>query len=75
MFYDVDLPNRAAELQYDVNVQRMLALIMDKNKAPDFTWRAEDKHFTSSAIRRDIRYFSSVIGILFLTVFRACCTD
>ena len=64
MFYDVGLPNRATELQYDVNVHSMLALMMDKSKAPDFTWIAGDKHFTFSAIRRrGIRYFSSVIGI------------
>ncbi len=52
MFYDVGFPNRAAELQYDFNAHRMLALLMDKSKAPNFAWRAEDKHFTSAAIRR-----------------------
>ncbi len=52
MFYDVGFPNRAAELQYDFNAHRMLALLMDKSKAPSFSWRAEDKHFTSAAVRR-----------------------
>ncbi|OUS14312.1 hypothetical protein A9Q89_00285 [Gammaproteobacteria bacterium 53_120_T64] len=51
-YYDVGSIHRAAELQYDFDAHRMLALLIGKSKAPDFSWRAGDEYFTSSAVRR-----------------------
>ncbi len=51
-YYDVGSIHRAAELQYDFDAHRMLALLIGKSKAPDFAWRAGDEYFTSSAVRR-----------------------
>ena len=51
-YYDVRSVHRVTELQYDFDAHRMLALMIDKSKAPDFAWREEDKFFTSAAVRR-----------------------
>lgn len=51
-YYDQQFPNRAVEVQYDLNAHRMLVLTFDKSKGPDFTWRAPDSYFTSAAVRR-----------------------
>ena len=51
-YYDVGFMHRAAELQYDFDAHRMLALLIGKSKAPDFEWRANDAFFTSAAVRR-----------------------
>lgn len=52
-YYDIQHVNRVAELQYDFNAHRMLALMIDKSgQGPDFTWRAPDTWFTPAAVRR-----------------------
>lgn len=53
MFYDVGFFHPITDIQYDMNAGRMLALMFDKEKAPDFAWRAEDKYFTPSSVRRN----------------------
>jgi hypothetical protein len=40
------------EVQYDMNAGRMIALMFDKNRGPDFTWRAPDTYFTPAGVRR-----------------------
>jgi len=51
-YYDIQFPIAVAQLQYDLNAHRMFAVITDKDKAPDFKWRAPDKFFTPAALRR-----------------------
>ena len=51
-YYDTGFMNRAAEIQYDFNANRMLYLAFDKSRGPDFAWRAPDKYFTPAAVRR-----------------------
>lgn len=52
MYYDEAMMNRVAELTYDLNAHRMLAQMMDKNRAPNFDWRAPDAYFTPAAVRQ-----------------------
>ena len=52
MYYDVGFMNAAAEFQYDMQAGRMLALMWDKDNAPDFTWREGDNYFTPASVRR-----------------------
>ncbi|RLA38931.1 MAG: DUF1329 domain-containing protein [Gammaproteobacteria bacterium] len=51
-YYDVQFPNRVTEVQYDFNAHRMLTLMFDKNKGPNFAWREPDNYFTPAAVRR-----------------------
>jgi len=53
MYYDAAFMNTAAEIQYDMQAGRMIALGFDKSKGPDLTWRAKDKYFTPSTVRRN----------------------
>lgn len=52
MYYDELMMNRVGEISYDLNAHRMLALMMDKQKAPNFDWRAPDVYFTPASVRR-----------------------
>ncbi|HCO59853.1 MAG TPA: DUF1329 domain-containing protein [Porticoccaceae bacterium] len=52
MYYDVGFMNAAAEFQYDMQAGRMLALMWDKDNAPDFSWREGDSYFTPASVRR-----------------------
>ncbi|RLA44609.1 MAG: DUF1329 domain-containing protein [Gammaproteobacteria bacterium] len=52
MYYEIGFSNRVAEISYDFNAHRMLALMIDKNSAPNFAWRAPDNYFTPAAVRR-----------------------
>ncbi|MEW5009117.1 MAG: DUF1329 domain-containing protein [Cycloclasticus sp.] len=52
-YYDVAFMNAAAEVQYDMQAGRMIALMWDKKNGPDFAWRAGDKHYTPSTVRRN----------------------
>ena len=52
MYYNVGYQNRVAEISYDMNAHRMVALMIDKSRGPDFTWRAPDSYFTAAAVRR-----------------------
>ncbi len=52
MYYDEGMMNRVAEITYDLNAHRMLALMIDKKKAPNFDWRAPDVYFTPASVRR-----------------------
>ncbi len=51
-YYDIHHVNRATELQYDMNAHRMVALMIDKSRVPDFEWTAQDNWFTPAAVRR-----------------------
>lgn len=52
VFYDVGFLHASAEFQYDLQAGRMLALLIDKDRAPDFSWRSDDNYFTPSSVRR-----------------------
>lgn len=52
VFYDVGFFHASAEFQYDMQAGRMLALLIDKDIAPDFTWRSDDNYFTPASVRR-----------------------
>lgn len=51
-YYDEGSTNRVAEISYDLNAHRMLLLGIDKDRAPNFDWRAPDEYFTPAAVRR-----------------------
>jgi hypothetical protein len=51
-YYDIQFPIVVAQLQYDLNANRMFALVIDKDSPPDFTWREPDRFFTPGALRR-----------------------
>jgi len=53
MYYDVAFMNTAAEVQYDMQAGRMIALGFDKSQGPDLTWSAAEKYFTPSTVRRN----------------------
>ena len=53
MYYDIGFVAPAAEVQYDMQAGRMIALLFDKKNPPDFTGRWEDKYFTPASIRRN----------------------
>lgn len=53
VFYDTGFFHPITDIQYDMNAGRMIALMFDKQKAPDFTWRAEDTYFTPASVRRN----------------------
>ncbi|MBV1930622.1 MAG: DUF1329 domain-containing protein [Porticoccaceae bacterium] len=52
MYYETGFSNRVAEVSYDFNAHRMMALMIDKDRAPNFAWRAEDNYFSPAAVRR-----------------------
>jgi uncharacterized protein DUF1329 len=52
MWYDVGFLHASAEFQYDMQAGRMIALLIDKEEAPDFSWREDDKFFTPASVRR-----------------------
>ena len=51
-YYDEQATNRVAEISYDFDAHRMLALMINKDRAPNFDWRAPDTWFTPAAVRR-----------------------
>lgn len=53
MYYDAAFMNTAAEVQYDMQAGRMIALGFDKSKGPDLTWRVAEKYFTPATVRRN----------------------
>ena len=53
VWYDKGFVHAAAEFQYDMQAGRMIALLLDKNRAPDFTWRNDDNYFTPASVRRN----------------------
>ncbi len=52
MYYNIGFMNRVAEISYDFDAHRMLALMIDKDRAPNFAWRAPDAYFTPASVRR-----------------------
>lgn len=51
-FYDIGFFHPITDIQYDMDAGRMLALMFDKDKAPDFTWRNDESYFTPASVRR-----------------------
>lgn len=52
MYYDVGYMGPAAEVQYDMQAGRMISLMFNKDKGPDFSWREDDNYYTPSTLRR-----------------------
>lgn len=51
-FYDIGFFHPITDIQYDMNAGRMLALMFDKDRAPDFSWREDASYFTPASVRR-----------------------
>lgn len=51
-FYDIGFFHPITDIQYDMNAGRMLALMFDKDRAPDFSWRSDPSYFTPASVRR-----------------------
>ena len=50
--YDIQFFHPISDIQYDMDAGRMLALMFDKDKGPDFTWRNDESYFTPASVRR-----------------------
>ncbi len=53
VFYDTGFFHPITDVQYDMDAGRMIALMFDKEKGPDFSWRAPDTYFTPASVRRN----------------------